>query len=242
MRKMKPRVRKEKKTKIPRFMRVRYSGRNVLLTGALLLLALSGYELWTRFETISRMIGAFRQAYDKLNMYELSGIPFIRYLYVSMLETENGKGLINILIFLTACTVLAILILCLRNRPRAGYLLIAMDIAVFCVGFFILTVFSLNMSDLLQVAKLLPLVLVLLGCMINLYQFYEHRRFLKKNPPAEYPPQPAIPQQQPVIPQPQQPGIPQQPAIQPQPPEVYIPRHAHSGPYFESNKTPENRQ
>ncbi|MDO5435819.1 MAG: hypothetical protein Q4G19_05570 [Clostridia bacterium] len=230
MRERNPRVRKEKKKKVPRFMRVRYSGRNVLLAGAVLLLAMSGYELWTRFETISKMIGAFRQGYETLQLYERSGIPFIRYLYVSMLKTAEGTEIINIIIFLTVCTILAVLVFCFRNRPRAGYLLIALDTAVFCVGFFVLMVFSLSTGDLLQIAKLLPLVLVLLGCLVNLYQYYEHQRFLKKNPSAG---QPVIPPQS---------AIPQQPAVPLQQPDAYIPRHAPSGPYFESNRSSENKQ
>ncbi len=160
--------------------RGRYSGRQWLTLGALLLLAATAYEFWARLDTIRAMLGGFRQGYENLHLYELSGIPFSRYAYESLRNTPDGLAIWNTMIWLLACIVFAVLCFCLRNRPMACYALLLGDLAVFFFGTWVLLIFSLNLTGWLNVLKLLPLLMILAGCVINISQFYCRRHKMKR--------------------------------------------------------------
>ena len=154
--------------------RGRYDGRWWLIIGALLLLGMTAYEFSARLETIVRMIGGFRQAYTDLQLFELSGVPFTRYLVQAMLRTPDGMAVINIMIFLVACIAFSIICVCLRNRPMACYGLLIGDAALLTVGL-ILHIFYIDLINVVVMLKLIPIFMIMAGCLINIIQFYYRR-------------------------------------------------------------------
>lgn len=142
----------------------RYSGRYLMLLGAVALAVWAGYEFVVRMETIWWALKGVWQ------LCVGEGIPFTRalgYFDRSMFELTG---------FLLGCTLFALLAICLRNRPRAGYFLILLDAALILVGGPVLNLFGLSILFWMQSLKLLPLLLVLAGCVVNLCQFYARRR------------------------------------------------------------------
>lgn len=179
--------------------RGRYSGRQWLILGALLLLAMTGYEFWTRLDTIRAMLGGFRQGYENLHLYELSGIPFSRYALESMRNTPDGQAIWNTMIWLLGCIAFAVTVICLRNRPTANYFLLLGDLALFFFGTWILCVFSLNLTSWINLLKLIPLAMILAGCLITVTQFHCRRHRMKKEYMQSLNPVPqSVPIQQPA--------------------------------------------
>ncbi|MEF9895744.1 MAG: hypothetical protein RR843_08205, partial [Clostridia bacterium] len=66
-------------------------------------------------------------------------------------------------------------VVCLRNRPTAGYLLIAWAAATGLYGWFGLHLFGLSILNWAQSLKLIPMLLIVVGCFVNLCQYYARR-------------------------------------------------------------------
>ena len=142
----------------------RYSGRYLMLLGAIALVAWAGYEFVVRMETIWWALkGVWGLCVGE-------GIPFARaigYFDGSMFELTG---------FLLCCTLFALMAIGLRNRPKAGYWLILIDVALIVVGGPVLHLFGLSILSWMQSLKLLPLIGIAVGCVINLCQYYANRR------------------------------------------------------------------
>ena len=154
---------KRRGPKRPRFMRVKYDGRGMLLSGALLLLALSGYELYVRLDDFSRMVDGVRY------LSAVKNESFVENLLIT-LEAPGMVSLRNILIFLSACVILSLVCLLCSNRPRAGVPVMLLDAAVFLSGLLLKGVAVFTFAGLLQWVKLFPLLLILIGAAVNLIE------------------------------------------------------------------------
>ena len=136
---------KEKKRRRP------LAGRHLVTLGALALLALSGYELWIRWEDFWAWSAGVR------HLSAVRGTPFVEDLAIVFEEP------------------FALICLLRRSRARGAWIIIALDVAVAGAGAY-LGLYSLQPSDWAQVLKLAPLGLILAGCVVNLLHRQARRR------------------------------------------------------------------
>ena len=139
----------------------KYDGRRMLFCGALLLLALSGYELYIRMDDLIRFISSIRY------MSEVKKESFINNITLVM-QAPSMEGLKDILLFLMLCSLLSVICLICCNRPMASLLVIPLDAAVFLFGLIGRPLFIFTFSGLMQLIKLVPIVLIFAGSVINL--------------------------------------------------------------------------
>ena len=120
-----------------------------MLAGALVLLLWAGYEFYVRMEMLVWFLkGMIRSVVEENRNF----FHEIRYYDPKMFWLTG---------FLLACALFALLAILLRNRPKAGYVLIALDLALIYAGGAKLGLFGLGSADWLQTLKLLPLLLIL---------------------------------------------------------------------------------
>ena len=142
----------------------RFAGRHLMLWGALGLLAWTGYEFAVRVETVWWALkGLF-------NLCVHEGVPFGRAL------TYFDPSMYRIIGFLLACVVFAVVVLGLRNRPVAGYFLLLANVAVGAYAAFVLGYVQFSLMNWLQSLKLIPLLLIAAGIIVNLVQHYARKR------------------------------------------------------------------
>ena len=138
-------------------MKRRYAGRHLFTLGAILLLTWAGYELYARLDTIWwALSGLWRMCSNE-------NIPFRRAL------SYFDPSMFRLVLFLFCCVVYALFCIALRNRPRGAYLILLLGVALAWFG---LDYLGLLGSGRLELLKLIPLLMIAAGCLINLIQFY----------------------------------------------------------------------
>ena len=90
-------------------------------------------------------------------------------------ETPSMRDLGYKMLFLCAAILFSLICLSRRNRAKGAWFLMVLDVAV-GIGGSLLGVFGFHPSNWAQTLKLIPLVLILAGCMTN----YIHRAILKR--------------------------------------------------------------
>lgn len=143
-------------------------GRHPLTLGALGLLGLSGYELWIRLEDFWAWTAGIR------HLSEVRGTSFVEDLGI-IFEAPEMRQLGYKMLFLTFSMLFALICVVRRNRARGAWALIALDLAVVGAGAW-MGLYSLRPTDWAQVFKLVPLGLILFGCIGNISQFEVRRR------------------------------------------------------------------
>lgn len=186
-------IRRKEKSKKPRsgmpfFMRVKYSGRGIIQLGALLLLALCGYELYIRLDDFRRWTEGIRF------MSEAKGESFFENMGL-ILQAESMTELRNILIFLVCCVLFSLFCAIFCNRPKAAYALIPADIGIILLGTLLKGVTVFGFGFLAEWLKLIPLLLILAGCVINLIEGRIAARYRADHGGQESGPLPAAPLQ-----------------------------------------------
>lgn len=179
---------KKPRSGMPFFMRVKYSGRGIIQLGALLLMALCGYELYIRLDDFRRWTEGIRflsKARGE-NFFENMGI---------ILQAESMVELRNILIFLVCCVLFSLFCVIFCNRPKAAYALIPADAGIILLGALLKGVMVFGFGFLAQWLKLIPLLLILAGCVINLFEGKIAARYWKDHGRQESVPAPAVPKQ-----------------------------------------------
>ncbi|MDD2648555.1 MAG: hypothetical protein PHI27_00525 [Eubacteriales bacterium] len=142
----------------------RAKGRSFFMTGSVLLLAWSGYELGVRMESI---IPFTKTLY---NIVIGESIPLSR----ALTYVDSGVyDVLETLLFLACCFMLGVFCLSLRNRPAASFALLPASAA--------LMVYASGMTDPLQLnlwqfLKLIPLIMIALGAVTNIIHFCLIRR------------------------------------------------------------------
>ncbi len=141
----------------------KYSGRWLLFWGALILLVTSGYECYGRLDML---IWTVRGVY---NLCRHEGIDFVRA------WTYFEPGMFELVAHLAACAALGLLGLALRNKPRAGYLFLLGAAAIVGWGWWKLSLYDYRSLVQLKNLNLIPLLMMALGAVINLVQFYRRK-------------------------------------------------------------------
>ena len=160
-------------------------GRHLLTLGALALFGVSGYELWIRLEDFWAWTQGIRHlsAVQHTSFIANMGIIF---------EAPEMQQLGYKLLFLCFCILFGLICLIRRNRSRGVWLLMLLDIAT-GVGGWLLGVYGFHPADWAQTLKLLPLALILAGCIANMAhgaairKRREARRRVARSPRGEQP-------------------------------------------------------
>ena len=144
------------------------NGRHMLTLGALSLFGVSAYELWIRLEDF----WAWTQGIRLLSAVQQTS--FVRNMSI-IFETPSMRELGYKMLFLCATILFGLICLIRRNRAKGAWVLMVLDVAV-GVGGCLLGVFGFHPSNWAQTLKLLPLILIMAGCITN----YIHRSILKR--------------------------------------------------------------
>lgn len=144
------------------------NGRYLVTVGALALIALCGYELWVRLEDFRAWTAGI------WHLSEVQGTPFLQNMR-TIFEVPEMRDLGLKLLFLAGAFLFALLCLIRRARAHGAWVLMALDLALACCGW-AAGLYKLELSNLLQLLKLLPLAAIFAGFVIN----YIHRSQLKK--------------------------------------------------------------
>lgn len=164
-------------TKDNRRERFPLMGRHPLTLGALSLAGLSGYELWIRLEDFWAWTRGIR------HLSAVRGTPFWEDLRI-IFEVPEMRQLGFKLLFLVLTLVLALVCLIRRSRARGAWLLMLLDLMVAGAGAY-LGLYSLRPTDWAQALKLVPLALILAGCVMNLlHHLSRTRRQTRKHTPG----------------------------------------------------------
>lgn len=148
--------------------RRRYCGRHLMLIGAFALLVWAGYELWIRLDDFHAWTSGVRYMSAARQESFLGNLSLI-------LQAPEMRELTRKLLFLAGCILFSVLAICLRSRPRADVAVFVLDAALIVCGC-ALSMFKISFSLLTQTLKLIPLLLILVGCVMNFVQFFIRRR------------------------------------------------------------------
>lgn len=158
-------------------------GRHLVTLGALALFGVSGYELWIRLEDYWAWTAGIR------HLSAVQQTSFVSNMAI-VFEAPEMRQLGYNLLFLCFAILFGLICLIRRSRAKGAWALIVLDLALVFAGWR-LGVYGLHPSNWAQTLKLVPLALILVGCVTNLV----HRRVLKnrrhsdkkkhhENPPA----------------------------------------------------------
>lgn len=156
----------------------RYAGRRLVFWGSLGLILASGFDFCIRFDMLWWTLSGL------YNLCTAEGIPFFRAL--SYFDADMLRRLS--LLFNTAG--LGVFSLLLRNRPRAGFALIPLAIALGVYSFFQTGFILPAIPGVAHLLQWVPMAVIVVGCSINLGQFYAQRRkerLENENRPARQP-------------------------------------------------------
>ena len=152
--------------------RRRYIGRYLMVLGAVALLIWAGYELWIRLDDFLAWADGVKYMSAK------KGESYAQNLLL-IFEAPGMRELGRKMLFLLGCGVFSIVSVCLRNRPRADLLVLALDVALIVYGA-TLGMFDMQLSLLTQSLKLIPLLVIAAACIMNYVQFCIRRRRHRK--------------------------------------------------------------
>ena len=144
------------------------AGRHWLTLGALALLGLSGYELWIRLEDFWAWTRGIR------HLSAVRGTPFVQDLAI-VFEAPEMRKLGFKLLFLSIAIVFALICVLWRRRATGAWLIIVMDLVVMGAGVW-LGLYSYHPGDWAQALKLIPLLLILVGGVVNIIHDGQLRR------------------------------------------------------------------
>ena len=148
-------------------------GRHPLTLGAVALLGVSGYELWIRLEDFWAWTAGIR------HLSEVRGTPFIQDLAI-VFEEPRMRQLGFKMLFLALAVVFSIVCVFRRNRSRGAWALLILDIILAAAGWY-LGLYSYRPQDWAQTLKLVPLVLIAVGCVTNIAQYAAQRQVFKND-------------------------------------------------------------
>ncbi len=146
----------------------------MLFWGALLLFVWAGYELSVRYDTLSKSTYTVFLMSRDLNA-SLFDVLF-KYHYYEALKLP---------LFLLVYVIFALFVFFFRGRPRIGYASIPISLLLIWSSFDARVFFSRSLWEML---KLLPLLLIISGSLINLIFYYyvrKRRREMAASLPAE---------------------------------------------------------
>ena len=138
------------------------SGRHWILIGSICLMLWAGYELYVRFDDAYAWCSGIKHLAETLNQSFLDCMRIV-------METEQMRELGMKLFFLLGTELFGVAGLCLRHRGAASAVLLVLDGALVYFGAR-LGVLGFETKNLVQMLKLIPMALIVAGCIINLIQ------------------------------------------------------------------------
>ena len=138
-------------------MRKKLFGRHPLTIGALVLLGLSAYEFWVRFEDFRAWFLGVR------HLSEVRGTPFLEDLVI-IFEVPEMRQMGFKILYLFAMVIFAVVCLICRSRSRFMWILFLLSLMAAAAGI-LLEIYTLN--SWLQIIKLIPLALIAVGSISN---------------------------------------------------------------------------
>ena len=169
-----------KKIAEKKYIRRSLFGRHPLTVGAVILLGLSVYELWIRFDDFYAWFKGVR------HLSEVRGTPFLDDLFI-ILEEPEMRMLGLKMLYLLAMIIFGIVCIVRRNRHR-GMIVVFILTLLSAAGGILLEIYSF--SSWVQIIKLIPLALMAIGSFSNMAQGRKHYRdYLRElnEPPARTP-------------------------------------------------------
>lgn len=146
--------------------KLREAGKKMLFWGALLLFIWAGYELSIRYDTLSKSTNTVYLMAKDLNA-SLIDVLF-KYQYFDALKLP---------IFLFLYAVFALFVFIFRGNPFIGYVSIPVSLLLIWTSFDARVFFSRSLWEML---KLLPLLLIIIGSLVNLIFYYYIRKRRKE--------------------------------------------------------------
>ena len=138
-------------------------GRHPMTLGAIGLHNLSDYELWIRLETFIAWFKGLR------HLSSVRGTSFLEDMII-VFETPELRLSTLTMLFQLACAVFGLVCIIRRDRARGAWVLFGIAAALAGAGFALGTYSFFGTAQLL---KLIPLALIMVGCVVNRAQ----RRF-----------------------------------------------------------------
>ncbi|MDO4546936.1 MAG: hypothetical protein Q4D04_02440 [Clostridia bacterium] len=138
----------------------KYSGRQLILYGAVLLLVWAGYECYIRFEMLSQFLTGL------INLCANEGVPFARAI------SYFPSSMFSIALYMLVLALFSVACVILRNRPMGDYVVLALTIAIAITGGAWVGLFSLSVLNWAQSLKTVPLLMIAAGCVVNISQFH----------------------------------------------------------------------
>ena len=139
-------------------MRRKLAGRHPLTIGALILLGLSVYEFWIRFEDFEAwMLGIH-------HLSQVRGTSFFEDLGI-IFEVPAMRQMAFKMLYLLAVVIFAIVCIICRNRHRGMWIILILAILAGAGGVF-LEIYAL--TSWVQIIKLIPLGLIAVGSITNM--------------------------------------------------------------------------
>ena len=145
-------------------MKRKLIGRHPLTLGALILLGLSVYEIWIRFDDFQAWFLGVR------HLSEVRGTPFLEDLLI-IFEVPEMKQLGLKMLYLAAMIIFAVICIFRRSRPKGMWLIFILTI-MSAAGGILLEIYSF--ASWIQIIKLIPLALMAVGSMSNMAQRKKH--------------------------------------------------------------------
>lgn len=161
-------------------MKRKLIGRHPLTLGALILLGLSVYEIWIRFDDFQAWLLGVR------HLSEVRGTPFLEDLMI-IFEVPEMKQLGLKMLYLAAMIIFAVICIFRRSRSRGMWIIFILTILSGAAGVY-LEIYAF--TSWLQIIKLIPLALMAIGSMSNMVQRKKHHEdhLLEDRRYAEPPP------------------------------------------------------
>lgn len=160
-------------------MRGKLFGRHPLTIGALILLGLSIYEIWIRFDDFQAWILGVKHLSD------VRGTPFLEDLAI-IFEVPEMQQLGFKMLYLAAVIIFSIICLARRNRWKGMWLHLLFAFAFAAAGIW-LEIYAL--STWVQLIKLIPLALIAIGSISNMVLHREQKKLSQKDSPPRIPDQ-----------------------------------------------------
>ena len=164
----------QKKNRKPRFMRVKYDGRGLLITASLILLALSAYELYIRIDDLNTFFSAVKY------MSDVKKESFIENVWI-LLQSPSMQELGTLLVMLVLHVILSMMCLIFSNRPASAFVIIPTDLAVLILTLMRDGKMSFHFADAAQILKIVPIIMILLGCVINVIERGREKRYCRRS-------------------------------------------------------------
>ncbi len=152
-------------------------GSRLILYGALALILTSGFAAYMQIDTSRALLDGIIKTNRKL------GIPVFQYLFTMFNESELVRHLLAELMFLVALFIIAFIFIGQRKRTAACVIMLLLCPLLFWIGC-MLGLYSTDLSDLYQLIYAAPLILIAVGCILQII----HRMSLGREARPNYRP------------------------------------------------------